>query len=498
MRRRTRATVAAGAVPGALAALLLLAPAATATETPTPGQTAARAPATAATTSAPASTTPPSSTTTSTTTPPRTTSSSTKPPSTKPVTSSTKPPKASASTSRTATSSSTSPSASPTTAPSGSSGGDEQSLSPAQLAAQIAQAGELRAHLAASNTALAVVLTKLDALAGQSNGLLDKLAQARTVETSARTAAKDSEELSTRLDAELATEKQRLRAWAFYAYTEGGSAAELVGVIDAMGDDPAHASNPMGDLSYLTDARAQSFANIQTLQLQQADATYRAEVARTSAEKAAADVAAAKTAVDGVVVEQKALLETLRKAQAADIAKAGPLVGILAGARTPEAVTAYDALLTEMTRNGQSVAGVGALCSKNDGAYPNGMLPAAALCPLWKAPGESLRPRAAAAFNSLSALYAKQTGHPLCVTDSYRSLSEQYAVKASRGMWAATPGTSPHGLGIALDLCGGINSFGTPAYEWMQQNGPLYGWYHPAWAEPGGSLPEPWHWQFAG
>jgi D-alanyl-D-alanine carboxypeptidase len=377
-------------------------------------------------------------------------------------------------------------------------GGDGQALTPAELAAQVAAANELRAKLAISNSALAAVITKLDELAKQSNQLLDKLAQAQAVEDSAQTAAKDSEDLSARLTVQLAAEKQRLRAWAFYAYSEGGSAADLVGVFDAMGTDPARAGNPMGDLSYLTDIRAQTFANIQTLQLQQADATYQAEVARTSAEQASADVASAKKAVDAVVAQQQAQLDTLRTTQAAHIAKAGPLVSILAGARTPAAIAAYDALLAEMTKTGQSIGTIGALCSKDEGTYPNGMLPAAALCPLWKAPGESLRPRAAAAFNSLSARYAKQTGQPLCVTDSYRSLGQQYAVKASRGMWAATPGTSPHGLGIALDLCGGINSFGTPAYEWMQQNGPLYGWYHPAWAEPGGSLPEPWHWQFAG
>ena len=63
---------------------------------------------------------------------------------------------------------------------------------------------------------------------------------------------------------------------------------------------------------------------------------------------------------------------------------------------------------------------------------------------------------------------------------------------------AAAPGTSNHGLGKALDLCGGINNFGHPAHAWMQQNAPLYGWFHPSWAAAGGSLPEPWHWEYAG
>ncbi|MEO7070015.1 MAG: hypothetical protein ABI131_05920, partial [Nostocoides sp.] len=191
---------------------------------------------------------------------------------------------------------------------------------------------------------LAAAITQLDVLAQQSNQLLDQLAQARDAETSAQLAAKASQDLSARLDIALTTEKQRLRAWAFYAYSEGGSAAELMGVIHAMGEDPSKASNPMGDLSYLTDTRAQTFANIATLELQQADATYVADVAQTSAEQAAADVVTAKAAVDKVVVEQKAQLAALRSTQAADIAKAGPLVGILAGQRTPQAVAAFNAL----------------------------------------------------------------------------------------------------------------------------------------------------------
>ena len=98
----------------------------------------------------------------------------------------------------------------------------------------------------------------------------------------------------------------------------------------------------------------------------------------------------------------------------------------------------------------------------------------------------------------MSRAYEHDTGTPLCVTDGYRPLAEQFAVARDTPNLAARPGTSHHGLGIAADLCGGVQSFGTAAHLWMQQNAPLYGWYHPAWAEPSGSMPEPWHWEFAG
>ena len=92
----------------------------------------------------------------------------------------------------------------------------------------------------------------------------------------------------------------------------------------------------------------------------------------------------------------------------------------------------------------------------------------------------------------------EQTGSLLCVTDSYRSYAEQVIIKGVRGGWAATPGTSEHGLGQALDLCGGVQDYSNPAHLWLVQNAPLFGWFHPAWAAQNGALPEPWHWEYAG
>ena len=50
---------------------------------------------------------------------------------------------------------------------------------------------------------------------------------------------------------------------------------------------------------------------------------------------------------------------------------------------------------------------------------------------------------------------------------------------------AAVPGTSNHGWGLAVDLCGGIQNFGTPHYTWMKANAGRFGFLHPDWAEPG-------------
>jgi len=61
---------------------------------------------------------------------------------------------------------------------------------------------------------------------------------------------------------------------------------------------------------------------------------------------------------------------------------------------------------------------------------------------------------------------------------------------------AAVPGTSNHGWGIAVDLSGGINRFGTAEHQWMRRNAPYFGWILPSWAQERGSRPEAWHWEF--
>lgn len=129
------------------------------------------------------------------------------------------------------------------------------------------------------------------------------------------------------------------------------------------------------------------------------------------------------------------------------------------------------------------------------GAYPNGLIPKSALCPLPQE-GEYLLADAAVAFSKLNLAYARHFGEPICVTDSYRSLSIQQSLYARKPALAAVPGTSKHGLGVAVDLCGGVQAFGTEEFRWMKQHAPEYGWVHPDWAAQGGSRPEPWHWEY--
>ena len=130
------------------------------------------------------------------------------------------------------------------------------------------------------------------------------------------------------------------------------------------------------------------------------------------------------------------------------------------------------------------------------GGFANGMIPDASLCGLQSARGHRLRCDAAHAFDAMSAAYAKANGGRLCITDSYRSYAQQVRTYAKKPVLGAVPGTSNHGWGLAVDLCGGIQSYSSPKHAWMVANAGRFGWHLPGWARAGGSKPEPWHWEF--
>jgi hypothetical protein len=128
------------------------------------------------------------------------------------------------------------------------------------------------------------------------------------------------------------------------------------------------------------------------------------------------------------------------------------------------------------------------------GGWVNGQIPADQLCAVGG--GQRLRCDAAAAYTAMSAAYSATFGTPLCITDSYRSLDAQVDAHHRKPRITAVPGTSNHGWGLAVDLCGGINVFGTAQTTWMQVNAAHYGWLQPDWARAGGQNPEPWHWEY--
>lgn len=115
----------------------------------------------------------------------------------------------------------------------------------------------------------------------------------------------------------------------------------------------------------------------------------------------------------------------------------------------------------------------------------NGQLPYSSLSRI--AGGGYLVPPAAAAWNALAAHIYRETGAKIAPNgpnSSYRTYAMQVEMKAIYGTNAATPGTSNHGWGLAVD---------TDDHDLVNRYGAPFG-YQKAWSDASW---EPWHMKYA-
>lgn len=128
-----------------------------------------------------------------------------------------------------------------------------------------------------------------------------------------------------------------------------------------------------------------------------------------------------------------------------------------------------------------------------EGEVSNGEVPDEWLCKIGIG-DHKLRTDAAVSFAKMNAAFKKDTGKDLAVTDSYRSLESQISVAARKPGFAARPGTSNHGLGLAVDLGAGTSSGTGEQYDWLVANAKKFGWENPDWAKRNSY--ELWHWEY--
>lgn len=121
-------------------------------------------------------------------------------------------------------------------------------------------------------------------------------------------------------------------------------------------------------------------------------------------------------------------------------------------------------------------------------AYGNGRIPPDALQTIGQG-GHRLYGPAAQQWQRMADAAAAD-GVTMRVTDSYRSYDQQVELAGRKGLYkdggyAATPGTSNHGWGLALDL----DTDQGGALAWMKQHGNEFGFVE--------AVPrEPWHWEY--
>ena len=131
------------------------------------------------------------------------------------------------------------------------------------------------------------------------------------------------------------------------------------------------------------------------------------------------------------------------------------------------------------------------------GGYSNGGIPDSELQTLSFSSGNKMNKKAAAAMEEMNKAYKADNGSDLIINEAYRDCATQIRYSKELGSRAAPapPCVSNHGWGLAADI--EVGAFGSSTYNWLKANAHKYGYVHPAWAEPGGSNPEQWHWEYA-
>ena len=334
-----------------------------------------------------------------------------------------------------------------------------------------------------------------------------QLAEQQAAETAAR---------AQEADVAVETARGELGRFASASYRMGGDLAALSALLDAKGvkglaDQAAALDNVASQRAHSHDRfrGAKIAADVlrklaAEAKAEQERATEQARIAKEAAER---ELAAQQAQIAVVEKQKQTLLVQLADLRNTSVRLERERQEGLAREAARRAAEEAARRAAEAARNRSNAAasavGVsfsgGAGCSGGSlSGYANGRLPTSAMCPLWGTRGHRLRADAAEGFNAMSQAYAEHFGSPICITDSYRSYESQVILKQIKGFLAARPGTSQHGWGLAVDLCGGINSYSTAQHSWMRNNAPDYGFDLPSWARQGGSKPEPWHWEYGG
>jgi hypothetical protein len=350
---------------------------------------------------------------------------------------------------------------------------------PTTLAALTAQAAAVQAQLTAGATSLDAARSKLAAL---------QLAAATATAQAAS------------LNAQLAGLRDQLAEYAAQLYVDPTAQESMAAL--AQGSDLAVTVQGVQMLSIVNRGRAEVLhaAVYDEQQAQQLDAQAAQAVAAAAVVQAqvAAQVSALQLksaqAASRLTAAQTAYQTSLERAALQRIAAATAAHNFAARAVAVKeaAVLAADTAGAPGGTALCNVAAAGPYPAGPWGGYADGFVPSSQLCSITD--GGRLRPDAAAAFDKMSAAYARVFGTNICVTDSYRSYTEQVRVFRQRPSLAAVPGTSNHGWGLAVDLGCGVQSSRSSEYRWMVANAGRFGWVHPSWAvyDPF----EPWHWEF--
>jgi hypothetical protein len=283
----------------------------------------------------------------------------------------------------------------------------------------------------------------------------------------------------------------------------GGEQVHAESAADAAGQDVLRAAlDDAGDLTAQADALLERAADAQTTADAQAHAS-RAETARADTAQASAASEASTDLLDDAGRLTKALAEATAVIQEAAAAVSAEAADDAAEAEAEDDTTdpaAEDTgtdLGDDTATTGDTDTAPAGTCPEPDQVWSagNGHLSSSELAQIPFASGHYVRSDVVGGLAELNAAYAAEFGVNITINSSYRTYAQQEALYDPSSDTAAPPGCSNHGTGLAIDIGGGVQTFGSAQYDWLKANAEDYGWVHPPFAEPSGRNHEPWHWQ---
>ena len=371
-----------------------------------------------------------------------------------------------------------------------------------RLQQEKAKAAKLDAAAKAEARQIAAARAQLVTLDTEANQALAAYQQASQLAAKTLAAQHAAQSVLAAATAQTELARGRLDELAANAYRNQASGGTFAATFALVGTgNPSTLLDGLNLLDQVGKTQSQALDGLRLAEAQQHRAEAGAEQTAGAAAQAAAGARSAKQQADALVTRQQSAIAALNALLKATKAAAG---AAHANAKNLERQIALARARAAAIRRAQALAAQSLPPPGCDGGsvdgYPNGELPVRSLCGLWGAPGQMLQKDAAAAFNKMSHAFAAVFGEPLCVTASYRTYEHQVELYASMPAgYAAVPGTSNHGWGLAVDLCGGIQVDSSPEHQWLLDHAAAFDWFHPAWAMPGAAGPhEPWHWEYAG
>jgi D-alanyl-D-alanine carboxypeptidase len=277
--------------------------------------------------------------------------------------------------------------------------------------AQVRAADGLSAGLVRSDQKAAAARLRLRILTYQSLTLLAKVRATSKAQVAAETDATAQSTRLVELGRQVQLARGALQQSAIDAYIGGGGPlGEMAVALESLtAPSPGRGTDPLATLNYRVNLRAHRFLQAQSERLAQVTTSARASSVSHRATAIAKTSAQAKSAHDSVIARELRLLAGLRAAQNAQVSRAAGVRSVLLRSATP-AARAADRRLARILkgRDYRLLMHQSTRCGRGSLVYSNGWWPAKALCPLYAAPGQSLRRSAAGAFNTMSSAYQRQ------------------------------------------------------------------------------------------